>query len=77
VFSTRHWSTGATPWRCLRQETGGWRCPDWRRYSCDWSNFWDLAPPVAPNADNGTITFFNSSALAPGIDKVAVAPLNG
>ncbi|PIM69668.1 hypothetical protein CTU88_27230 [Streptomyces sp. JV178] len=76
MFSTRHWPTSATPCRCLRREAGGWRSPDRRRHSRDWSNFWSLAAAVALKSGNDAITFFDPSVFTPDIDKVAVAPLN-
>ncbi|MGW7208506.1 CBM35 domain-containing protein [Streptomyces sp. NPDC054837] len=47
------------------------------RNSYSWSNFWDLPVPVTLKAGVNTITFANSAAYAPDIDKVTVAPLNG
>ncbi|MFF1292667.1 MULTISPECIES: CBM35 domain-containing protein [unclassified Streptomyces] len=47
------------------------------RNSYSWSNFWDLPVPVTLKAGVNTITFANSTAYAPDIDKVTVAPLNG
>jgi hypothetical protein len=40
-------------------------------------NFWDLPVPVTLKAGANTIIFGNSTAYAPDIDKVTVAPLNG
>jgi hypothetical protein len=77
VFSTRHRSTGAAFWRHLRREAGGWHPPGWRLHPNGWSNFRDLAVPVALNAGSDTLSFFSPSAFAPGVDKVAVAPLDG
>lgn len=47
------------------------------RNSYSWSNFWDLPVPVTLKAGVNTISFANSTAYAPDIDKVTVAPLNG
>ena len=47
------------------------------RNSYSWSNFWDLPVPVTLKAGVNTVTFGNSTAYAPDIDKVTVAPLKG
>jgi hypothetical protein len=47
------------------------------RNTYSWSDFWDLPVPVTLNAGTNTITFANSTAYAPDIDRVTVAPLTG
>lgn len=47
------------------------------RNNYSWNNYWDLPVPVTLNAGTNTITFANSSAYAPNIDRVTVAPLTG
>jgi hypothetical protein len=46
------------------------------RNNYSWSNWWDLPVPVTLNAGTNTISFGNSSAYAPDIDRVTVAPLS-
>ncbi|MGI5430731.1 CBM35 domain-containing protein [Streptomyces sp. CA-179760] len=46
------------------------------RNSYSWSDFWDLPVPVTLKAGDNTVTFGNSAAYAPDIDKVTVARLN-
>lgn len=47
------------------------------RNSYSWSNYWDLPVPVTLSAGTNTISFGNSSAYAPNIDRVTVAPVAG
>jgi hypothetical protein len=47
------------------------------RNNYSWNNYWDLPVPVTLNAGTNTITFANSSAYAPNIDRVTVAPVTG
>lgn len=47
------------------------------RNDYSWSNYWDLPVPVTLNAGTNTISFGNSSAYAPDIDCITVAPLSG
>ncbi|WP_030040679.1 CBM35 domain-containing protein [Streptomyces resistomycificus] len=47
------------------------------RNSYSWSNFWDLPVPVTLDAGSNTISFSNSGAYAPDIDRITVAPLAG
>ncbi|WP_405552160.1 carbohydrate-binding protein [Streptomyces canus] len=47
------------------------------RNNYSWNNYWDLPVPVTLNAGTNTITFANSSAYAPNIDRITVAPVTG
>ncbi|MGW0581635.1 CBM35 domain-containing protein, partial [Streptomyces sp. NPDC002920] len=47
------------------------------RNNYSWSTYWDLPVPVTLAAGTNTISFANSSAYAPNIDRVTVAPLVG
>ncbi|MET7736811.1 CBM35 domain-containing protein [Streptomyces sp. NPDC005402] len=47
------------------------------RNTYSWSNYWYLPVPVTLKAGTNTVTFANSSAYAPDIDRITVAPLNG
>ncbi|MGW1272225.1 CBM35 domain-containing protein [Streptomyces sp. NPDC002491] len=47
------------------------------RNTYSWSNFWDLPVPVTLKAGVNTVAFANSTAYAPDIDKVTVAPSTG
>ena len=47
------------------------------RNNYSWNNYWDLPVPVTLSAGTNTITFANSTAYAPNIDRVTVAPVTG
>jgi hypothetical protein len=47
------------------------------RNNYSWSSYWDLPVPVTLTAGTNTVTFANSSAYAPNIDRITVAPLVG
>ncbi|CAM5580884.1 hypothetical protein SALBM311S_00823 [Streptomyces alboniger] len=47
------------------------------RNNYSWSSYWDLPVPVTLAAGTNTITFANTDAYAPNIDRVTVAPLTG
>ncbi|ELP63206.1 CBM35 domain-containing protein [Streptomyces turgidiscabies] len=47
------------------------------RNNYSWNNYWDLPVPVTLKAGTNTITFANSSAYAPNIDRITTAPLTG
>jgi hypothetical protein len=47
------------------------------RNNYSWSSYWDLPVPVTLAAGTNTIVFGNSTAYAPNIDRVTVAPLAG
>ncbi|MEU1519869.1 CBM35 domain-containing protein [Streptomyces sp. NPDC005811] len=47
------------------------------RNNYSWNNYWDLPVPVTLSAGTNTITFANSTAYAPNIDRITVAPLAG
>jgi hypothetical protein len=47
------------------------------RNNYSWSSYWDLPVPVTLTAGTNTIAFANSSAYAPNIDRLTVAPLVG
>ncbi|WP_445029930.1 CBM35 domain-containing protein [Streptomyces sp. SAS_270] len=47
------------------------------RNNYSWSSYWDLPVPVTLAAGTNTITFSNSSAYTPNIDRVTVAPVTG
>ncbi|MET7476595.1 CBM35 domain-containing protein [Streptomyces sp. NPDC005648] len=47
------------------------------RNNYSWSSWWDLPVPVTLDAGTNTVSIGNSSAYAPDIDRVTVAPLTG
>ncbi|MFJ9901109.1 CBM35 domain-containing protein [Streptomyces sp. NPDC091280] len=47
------------------------------RNNYSWSSWWDLPVPGTLKAGTNTITLSNSSAYAPNVDRLTVAPLKG
>jgi hypothetical protein len=47
------------------------------RNTYSWSDWWTLPTTVTLNAGNNTLAFANSSAYAPDIDSIQIAPVNG
>ncbi|MEY9964791.1 hypothetical protein ABIA33_002833 [Streptacidiphilus sp. MAP12-16] len=47
------------------------------RNTYSWSDYWGLPVPVTLNAGANTVGFANSSAYAPNIDRIDLAPVTG
>ncbi|MFJ1969408.1 cellulosome protein [Streptomyces sp. NPDC087903] len=47
------------------------------RNNYSWSTYWDLPVPVTLKEGTNTVTFANSTAYAPNIDRLTVAPVTG
>ncbi|MFF0015069.1 CBM35 domain-containing protein [Streptomyces sp. NPDC005374] len=47
------------------------------RNNYSWNNYWDLPVPVTLTAGTNTVTLANSTAYAPNVDRITVAPVSG